>query len=110
MKRRALTLVFLVAAGILSAPSRLVADKPEYQTYGGIFGAVSNCPDANYALYQFCTNQPYMYVLFKAKGVKRFDGRQVFVQGTPVATSCGLPGVEMKKITIDDTPPTGCPN
>jgi hypothetical protein len=110
MRSRALTLVLMVAAGVLSAPSRLAADKPPLQTYsGGVLGLLADCPEAQLAILSYCLRQPERYVVFKGKGVKRFMGVQVVIQGLPLPTACGLPGVELKKITADDSPPSGCP-
>jgi len=102
--------VLLVVLALVSLSSRLTANPADYQTYSGVFESASNCPDADYALVTFCTHEPFMYVVFKGKGAKRLAGQRVFIQGTPLQTTCGLPAVEMKKVKIDDSPLPGCPD
>ncbi|HET8946846.1 MAG TPA: hypothetical protein VFQ07_07675 [Candidatus Polarisedimenticolia bacterium] len=106
MRRRALTLV-LVAASLL-LPARLAADKPQYQTFYGVLGFVSGCSETSWVLETWCTRQPTMYVM-KVKGAQKYEGQRVLIQGTPVTTSCGLPGVEVKWVAVDDSPPPDCP-
>jgi hypothetical protein len=110
MISRALTLVLLVVAGVMSVPSRLAADKPQDQTYsGGVFGTLSNCPETQYAILSYCLRQPEAYLVFNGKGTQRVIGQRVVIQGLPLPTACGLPGVEVRRIAVDDSPPPDCP-
>lgn len=54
MKSRAPVLA-LAAAALLLHPSKVAADKPEYEIHsGGVFERLSNCPEADYAILTFC--------------------------------------------------------
>jgi len=115
MTRRILAVALAVAALTLVRPAqaqRYNRYDTDFPILAGALQADSSCPAATHVLITGClTNRrPSAYLVFnRVKGIKRFQGDEVVVNGPVDSTRCGLPLMEVRKIDFSPNPPPPCP-
>ena len=112
MKSRALAVSLAAATFVLFAPSRIQADKfkPIYPLRTGLLLEDSSCPGATHSLRGGCPEGRTIYLVFpRVKGLKRFTGDVVVVNGPIVTTSCALPVMKVRQIGFAPQAPPPCP-
>lgn len=110
MKSRAFAFV-LVLAAVLLQPVRLEANryKPQYPLRGGVLVEDTSCPAATHSLRGGCPAGRQIYLVFnRVKGLKRFVGDVVLVNGPIDTTSCPLPVMDVRKIGFAPNAPPPC--
>lgn len=104
MKSRAFAFV-LVLAAVLLQPVRLEANRwgldPTQPIYSGYLLEDSSCPGATHALFDFCTQQRSVYLVFnRMKGIKRYERGFPLIQGPADTTSCSVPLIDVRKVAV----------
>ncbi|HYV19658.1 MAG TPA: hypothetical protein VFC25_11600 [Verrucomicrobiae bacterium] len=114
MRVRVLVL-FAVLAAVLMLPLRVDAFRygfdPNQPIYaGGYLQEDASCPAATHALFDWCTRQRRLYVVFNhMKGVKRYMKGYPIFQGPADTTSCSLPLIDVRRIAMpEDLFPPPC--
>lgn len=112
MERRILAVALVVAALALVRPAPVEANrfKPIYPLRVGILLEDSTCPPATHVLLDPCpghARQTYL-VFNRMKGIKRFLGDIVNVNGPIESSVCGLPLLDVRKIDFAANVPGPC--
>jgi len=113
MTSRRIAFVLVLAAVLLClqpASVEALRYKPIYPLRGGQLVEDSTCPAATHVLRDLCSNAPRTYLVFnRVKGLKRFIGQDVIVNGPIETTSCSLPLLDVRKIGFAPSLPPPCP-